>query len=107
MLVITARDSVADRVMGLDAGADDYLVKPFDLLSCRRVSSPAAAAGRAFVAGAFEHGQLLLNPATHEVMLGGAPVNLSSVNSLSCTLFEQPGVRAPASATRGAPLRLG
>ena len=93
VLVITARDSVADRVKGLDAGADDYLVKPFDLdeLSARIRALLRRQAGRA--SPVIEHGALMLNPATHEVMLNGAPVNLSAREfALLHALLEQPGV---------------
>ena len=93
VLVITARDSVADRVKGLDAGADDYLVKPFDLdeLSARIRALQRRKAGRA--SPVIEHGELSLNPATHEVMLNGAPVNLSAREfALLHALLEQPGV---------------
>jgi two-component system response regulator QseB len=93
VLVITARDSVADRVKGLDAGADDYLVKPFDLteLSARIRALLRRQGGRS--SPVLEHGQLLLNPATHEVMLGGAPVNLSVREfALLHAFLEQPGV---------------
>ena len=76
VLVITARDSVADRVTGLDAGTDD-LVKPFDFdeLSARIRALLRRQAGRA--SPVIEHGPLSLNPATHEVFLDGALVNLS------------------------------
>ncbi len=93
VLVITARDSVVDRVKGLDAGADDYLVKPFDLdeLSARIRALLRRQAGRA--SPVIEHGPLLLNPATHEVYLDGVPVNLSGREfSLLHALLEQPGV---------------
>ena len=93
VLVLTARDSVADRVKGLDAGADDYLVKPFDLteLSARIRALLRRQGGRS--SPVLEHGQLLLNPATHEVMLGGAPVNLSVREfALLHAFLEQPGV---------------
>jgi len=93
VLVITARDSVADRVKGLDAGADDYLVKPFDLdeLSARIRALMRRQAGRA--SPVIEHGALELNPATHEVSLHGAPVKLSSREfALLHALLEQPGV---------------
>ena len=60
VLVLTARDSVADRVKGLDAGADDYLVKPFDLdeLSARIRALLRRRAGRA--ASAIQFGELAL-----------------------------------------------
>ena len=46
ILMLTARDSVEDRVTGLDAGADDYLVKPLSLLSCSHACGPWGAAAR-------------------------------------------------------------
>lgn len=93
VLVITARDSVADRVKGLDAGADDYLVKPFDLdeLSARIRALMRRHGGRA--SPVIEHGPLRLDPATHEFFFDGRPVNLSGREfSLLHALLEQPGV---------------
>lgn len=93
VLVITARDSVGDRVRGLDAGADDYLVKPFDLdeLSARIRALMRRQAGRA--SPVIELGALSLNPATHEVFMNGAPVTLSGREfALLHALLEQPGV---------------
>ena len=93
VLVITARDSLADRVKGLDAGADDYLVKPFDLdeLSARIRALMRRHGGRA--SPVIEHGALTLNPATHEVTLAGLPVSLSGREfALLHALVEQPGV---------------
>jgi len=93
VLVITARDSVADRVRGLDAGADDYLVKPFDLdeLSARIRALMRRHSGRA--SPLIEHGELVVDPATHAVTLKGVPVNLSGREfSLLQALLERPGV---------------
>ena len=93
VLVITARESVADRVKGLDAGADDYLVKPFDLdeLSARIRALMRRHGGRA--SPVIEHGPLRLDPATHEFFLNGVPVALSGREfSLLHALMEQPGV---------------
>ncbi len=93
VLVITARDSVADRVAGLDAGADDYLVKPFDLdeLSARLRALMRRQSGRA--SPVIAHGALTLNPATHEVRLEGRAVALSGREfSLLQALLEKPGV---------------
>lgn len=92
VMVITARDSVADRVKGLDAGADDYLVKPFDLdeLSARIRALMRRHGGRA--SPVIEAGALALNPATHEVLVNGSPVALSKREfSLLHALMEQPG----------------
>ena len=93
VLVITARDSVADRVKGLDAGADDYLVKPFDLdeLSARVRALARRQSGRA--APVIEVVPLTLDPATHAVTLDGALVALSRREfSLLHALMKQPGV---------------
>jgi two-component system response regulator QseB len=92
VLVITARDAVADRVRGLDAGADDYLVKPFDLdeLAARVRALTRRAAGR--TAGLVEHGPLSLDPARREVRLRGQPVALSAREyALLEALLERPG----------------
>jgi two-component system, OmpR family, response regulator QseB len=77
VLILTARDAVADRVAGLDAGADDYLVKPFDLdeLAARIRALGRRRAGRAV--SALRHGEVSLDPATRDVRLAGAPVSLS------------------------------
>ena len=77
VLVLTARDAVSDRVKGLDAGADDYLVKPFDLneLAARIRALLRRRAGRADPL--IRHGNLVLNPATHEAIFNGKPLLLS------------------------------
>ena len=93
VLVITARDSVADRVKGLDAGADDYLIKPFDLdeLSARVRALTRRKSGHAMPV--FKAGALSLDPAAHVVTLDGRPVALSKREfSLLRALMKQPGV---------------
>ncbi|HRF06583.1 response regulator transcription factor [Accumulibacter sp.] len=93
VLIITARDAVADRVKGLDSGADDYLVKPFDLdeLSARMRALLRRRAGRA--SPVIEHGDLRMNPATHELSQNGQPVALSAREfALLQALLEKPGV---------------
>ncbi|HEX4885924.1 MAG TPA: response regulator [Casimicrobiaceae bacterium] len=77
VLVLTARDAVADRVAGLDAGADDYLVKPFDLdeLAARIRALARRRAGRA--APTLEHDGIVLDPAAREVTVSGKAVALS------------------------------
>ncbi len=78
VLIATARDAVAERVAGLDAGADDYLVKPYDLdeLLARVRALLRRAAGRA--EPVYEWGQVRITPATREVTLAGQPVQLSA-----------------------------
>ena len=93
VLILTARDAVADRVKGLDAGADDYLVKPFDLeeLAARVRALLRRKSGRADPV--VQAGALILNPATHEVSLDGKPVSLSAREfALIHALAARPGV---------------
>ena len=78
VLIITARDAVADRVAGLDHGADDYLVKPFDLdeLLARARAVVRRRAGRA--SPEIVYGALTLDPVKRRVEFRGAPVELSA-----------------------------
>jgi len=92
VLILTARDAVAERVAGLDAGADDYLVKPFDFeeLEARIRALLRRRAGR--TDALLRHGDITLNPATHEVMQKTLPVNLSAREfSLLQALMDRPG----------------
>lgn len=77
VLVLTARDAVEHRIAGLHAGADDYLLKPFDLgeLVARLLALQRRAAGRS--SNLIEHGALCFDPSTLEVKLGGERVELS------------------------------
>ncbi|MES1926176.1 response regulator [Salinisphaera sp. T31B1] len=77
VLVLTARDAVADRVTGLQAGADDYLLKPFDLdeLSARLQALLRRAAGHS--GPMIVHGPIALDPATHAVRRDGQVVDLT------------------------------
>lgn len=77
VLILTARDAIHDRVEGLDNGADDYMVKPFDLdelnarlraLQRRHSQQPEPE---------LKQGGIILNPATHQVTRNGKPVKLS------------------------------
>ncbi|MFZ0499493.1 MAG: response regulator transcription factor [Steroidobacteraceae bacterium] len=92
VLIITARDAVSDRVQGLDAGADDYLVKPFDLdeLAARIRALLRRKSGR--TAPAIEHRGVVLNPAQHSVTRDGREVALSPKEfALLQLLMERPG----------------
>jgi DNA-binding response OmpR family regulator len=77
VLILTARDSVTDRVDGLQAGADDYLLKPFDLreLAARLHTLLRRVAGRSV--NLIEHGRLTYDPSSRETTLAGQPVDLS------------------------------
>src|SRR5262245_32178648 len=77
VLMVTARDAVQDRVRGLDAGADDYLTKPFslnELLARLRALLRRRAAERPVV---LTVGDLSLDPARHEVLRGDSPIELT------------------------------
>ena len=92
VLILTARDSTADRVAGLDAGADDYLVKPFDLdellARIRALLRRRVARTRSRIV----HGGVTLDLASHEVQFDGAPVKLSSREfSVLRALLDNPG----------------
>ena len=77
VLIVTARDDVHDRVSGLDAGADDYLVKPFDLdeLGARMRALLRRSAGRG--ESVFEHRGVRVDPSTREVSRDGEAITLS------------------------------
>jgi two-component system response regulator QseB len=92
VVVLTARDAVDDRVAGLDAGADDYVVKPFDLkeLVARLHAVLRRRAGRA--SSVIEHGNLRLDLAAHELRRDGVPVPVSGREfALLHALLERPG----------------
>jgi two-component system, OmpR family, response regulator len=92
VLMLTARDSVDDRVAGLDSGADDYLVKPFafaELLARLRALSRRGETGRPAVLAV---GDLRLDPATREVTRGSKGVALSAKEfALLETFMRRPG----------------
>ena len=77
VLILTARDSVTNRVDGLQAGADDYLLKPFDLreLAARLQTLLRRVAGRSV--NLIEHGRLTYDPSSRETLLAGQSVDLS------------------------------
>ena len=92
VLVITARDAVGDRIAGLDTGADDYLVKPFDLdeLAARLRALLRRGAGRAQPVVTL--GDIELDPAARAVRRGGEPVSLSAREfALLEALLARPG----------------
>ncbi|MER6631797.1 response regulator transcription factor [Streptomyces sp. NPDC000987] len=95
ILMLTARDTVGDRVTGLDAGADDYLVKPFELdelfarvrALLRRSSYAAAAAGSGQEDEALAFADLRMDLATREVTRGGRPVELTRTEFTLLEMF--------------------
>lgn len=92
VIVLTARDGLGDRVAGLDAGADDYLVKPFELdeLNARIRAVVRRHSGRA--QPQYSHGGVTLDPATRQVTKDGAPVLLSAREfAVLEALMQRPG----------------
>lgn len=92
VIIITARDGLADRVDGLDQGADDYLVKPFQLkeLQARVRAALRRSSGRA--SPLMRRGDLVLDPAARTVRRQGCPVELSQLDfALLELLLESPG----------------
>ena len=93
VLIATARDSIEQRIEGLDAGADDYVLKPYDLdeLLARIRALLRRAAGRA--GPLYEHRGVSINPATREAMVGGDAVVLSAREwAVLEPLLARPGV---------------
>ncbi|MGP3687579.1 response regulator transcription factor [Streptomyces sp. IBSNAI002] len=95
ILMLTARDTVGDRVTGLDAGADDYLVKPFELdelfarvrALLRRSSYAAPQAGDDGPEDALTFGDLRMDLATREVTRAGRPVELTRTEFTLLEMF--------------------
>lgn len=78
VLILTARDTVADRVGGLNAGADDYLIKPFDLDELIARLNALLRRGAGQVALTLQHGEIELTPSTHQVSKNGQTIELSA-----------------------------
>jgi two-component system response regulator MprA len=88
VLVLTARDAVSDRVRGLDAGADDYLVKPFaleEMLARLRALLRRARDGEE--EGVLRFADLVLDPARHHVHRGGREIELTRTEFALLELF--------------------
>jgi len=92
VLIVTARDATAARVEGLDAGADDYLVKPFDVDELlARIRAVLRRRGNR-TNSVVSHGGLTVNLAAHDATFNGAPLPLSSREfALLRALLDQPG----------------
>src|SRR5690348_4545926 len=91
VLMLTAREAVEDRVVGLDSGADDYLVKPFALAELHARLRSLARRGQPERPAVLEVGDLRLDPARREVRRGATEIDLSSKEfALLETLMRRP-----------------
>jgi DNA-binding response OmpR family regulator len=77
ILMLTARDTVDDRVQGLDSGADDYLVKPFSMNELRARLRALLRRNTTEKIAVLQSGDLVLDPANHHVERGGLPIDLT------------------------------
>jgi DNA-binding response OmpR family regulator len=75
-LILTARDSIEDRVLGLNAGADDYIVKPFDLAELEARLRAVLRRPGARHGATYSYGGLIFDPVSREAFVSGVPVDL-------------------------------
>jgi two-component system response regulator MprA len=88
ILMLTARDAIDDRVVGLDAGADDYLVKPFALKELQaRLRALLRRSGEESDGEVLRYADLVLDPAAHEVRRGERVIELTKTEFLLLELF--------------------
>ena len=99
LLMLTARDTPADRIQGLDTGADDYLVKPFDFGELLARVRALQRRPRGVDQPILTSGRLQLDPRTHEVAVDGRAVNLTNTEYLILELLMR---RSPAVVDRKA-----
>jgi DNA-binding response OmpR family regulator len=94
MLMLTARDTPADRIEGLDGGADDYVVKPFDFGELIARVRALQRRPRGVDAPVIKRGNLSVDPARHEVRVGGESVSLTATeyNILELLVRRSPAV---------------
>jgi two-component system, OmpR family, response regulator len=87
VLLLTARDAVEDRVHGLDAGADDYLIKPFSIAEMRARLRAIVRRGESERPAVLEVGDLKLDPATQQVWRGDVEIDVSAKELALLELF--------------------
>lgn len=78
ILMLTARDALDDRVLGLDSGADDYLVKPFEVDELRARIRALLRRDSSSKSGVLQVADLVLDPAAHTVQRAGRPIELTA-----------------------------
>ena len=78
VLMLTARDAIDDRILGLDSGADDYLVKPFELGELKARIRSLLRRGEHLVDVVLSHGSLTLDPAQRRVTRAGEIISLGA-----------------------------
>jgi len=78
VIILTARDQISDRIAGLNSGADDYLVKPFDLGELSARIHAVARRARQRAEPVIEVGDLRVEPAIRQVSIGDTPVDLTA-----------------------------
>ncbi len=78
VLVLTARDALPDRVKGLDLGADDYMIKPFDLPELEARIRALIRRGQSGGSSVLSHGALVVDTAGRRATLAGEPLDLSA-----------------------------
>ena len=87
VLMLTAKDAIADRVTGLDAGADDYLVKPFDFVELLARIRALVRRGTVERPAVIQVGELTLDPSTHGVARDGVTIDLTPKEFALLELF--------------------
>lgn len=87
ILLLTARDTSTDKIIGLDAGADDYVIKPFDLQELLARIRALLRRGSTTLPLVLEWGKLCLNPSRWEVNYGGQALNLTPKEYALLELF--------------------
>jgi hypothetical protein len=87
ILMLTAKDTISDKVIGLDAGADDYLVKPFELEELSARIRALSRRGKEAQTSLLEYGELIINPNTCQVNYGDNTLSLTPKEYMILELF--------------------